>query len=461
MNRRDSGPKKYVVMGAGEVGFHLARTLSLQGHEVTVVEIDPAKQERIDEELDVFSVGGNGAHPPVLKAAGVGSCSLFMAVSSSDEANLAAAVIAKHLGATRVVVRVGVAQEVISDRRLFEELFGVDLLLSTQLLTTTRILNRIRGHNTVAVEYLAEGKVQLRKIHLHADSLLVQHPLREVKLPKDCLVVAYFRGEALVIPSGDDIAEPGDDALILGTTEVIGQAERMVSRGREEIGGVVIAGGGSTGQTVAEALERVNVKVKIIELDRPRAKQLAAMFPKFEVVHGDATDLQLLKAERIGDTRNFVALTGEDESNLMACLLAQELEVEQVLALVQRAESSKLWERLGLRDVFSPRSLAYQRIREYIESDYSANIVSLQRGAAQVLERRLATASPAAGVTLAEMNMPRGVIVGAVVRGSRVFVPRGNDRLEVGDLVTLFVREEELDTIRLLFPGRDRDRVHP
>ena len=140
----------------------------------------------------------------------------------------------------------------------------------------------------------------------------------------------------------------------------------------------------------------------------------------------------------------------------MASLLAQEIGVPQVLALVNRAETSELWHRLGLKQVISPRSLATERIQEYIDSGYSANIVSLQRGQAQVLERRLAKASPAAGVTLAEMKPPRGVIVGAVKRDDRVFVPGGNDRLEEGDLVILFVEETELDTMKLLFPGPRR-----
>ncbi len=446
---------RYVVMGAGEVGFHLARSLSNEGHHVTVIEVDPAKLERLEDELDVLAVGGNGAHPPTLEAACVDGCDLFMAVSSSDEANFTAALIAKHYGARRTVVRVGVADEVIQDRRLYEELFGVDLLLSTQLLTTTRILNRIRGHNTVAVEYLAGGKVQLRKTHLDAESPLTRLPLREVDLPADCLVVAYSRGNELTVPSGDDRAQPGDDALLLGTAEAIGKAERMVSSAPAEPGTVVLAGGGATGRTVANALEPFDMRVKIIERDRRRAGQLASLFPRYEIVHGDATDLALLKAERIGQARTFVALSGNDESNLMACLLAQELGIPNVLALVQRAETTHLWRRLQLREVFSPRALAYERIREYIESNYSANIVSLKRGAAQVLERRLWEASPAAGVTLAQMKPPRGVIVGAVARGERVFVPRGSDRLEVGDLVILFVQESELDTVRLLFPGRE------
>ena len=415
-------------MGAGQVGFHLARSLSAEGHEVTVIELDPAQRARIEEELDVLVIGGNGAQPAVLIAA-------------------------KQLGAARTVVRVGQADEVISDRRLLEDVFQVDLLLSTQLLTTTRILNQIRGHHTMAVEYLAGGKVQLRKIRLDGESPLTRHPLRDVEIPQGSLVVAYFRGDELIIPSGDDVAEVGDEALILGTTTVIRDAERTVSHSREVVGTVVIAGGGKTGRTVARTLEAFEARVKIIERDRGRAGMLASLFPTFEIIHGDATDLSLLKAERIDRADTFVALTGHDESNLMASLLARDLGVPQEMAIVHRGETSDLWKRLGLHHVFSPRTLAYERIREYIGSGYSAAIVSLQHGAARVVERRLAEASPAAGVTLAEMSPPRGLIVGAVVRGKKVFVPRGSDRLEAGDLVILFVREEELDTVRLLFPG--------
>jgi len=192
-----------------------------------------------------------------------------------------------------------------------------------------------------------------------------------------------------------------------------------------------------------------------IERDRARAENLARCMPEFEILHGDATDPALLRAERIPQAQTFVALSGHDESNLMACLLAQELGVPQVIPMVHRAETSHLWHRFGLHQVFSPRTLAYERIRDYIESGYSANIVSLQHGAAQVIERRLSEVSPASGATLADISPPRGLIVGAVVRGQKVFVPRGNDRLETGDLVLLFVHQEELDTVSLLFPGRE------
>lgn len=442
-------------MGAGEVGFHLARTLSQEGHSVVVIELDPRKRELVAETLDAGFVLGNGAHVPTLEAARVEQCDLFMAVSSSDEANFAASALAKRLGAARSVVRVGVAEDVIVHRRLYEDVFGVDLLLSTELLSTTRILNHILGHNTLAVQHLARGKLQLRKIHLPAGSPLVRRPLRAVAMPPGSLVVAYYRDQELIVPAGDDIAQAGDDALVLCKAEVLDRVEQLIAGRRTETGVAVIAGGGATGLTVARALEPHLDRVRIIERDRRRARELANLLPSFEVLHGDATDMALLRAERVGAAAAFVAVTGNDERNLLASLLAQELGLEKVIALVQRTETSHLWKKLGMIHVVSPRRIASERVRAYIKSGYSANLVALRGGEAEVLERRLASASPAAGCTLAEIKPPRGLIVGAVVRGERVFVPRGGDRLEVGDTVILFVRAEHLSTVQLLFPGRE------
>lgn len=451
--------QRFAVMGAGEVGFHLARTLSREGHSVVVIEANPAVRDAVEETIDAAVVVGNGAHVPVLQAAKVESCDLFMAVSSSDEANLAASVLAKSLGAQRSVVRVGIAEDVTIHRQTYEKVFAADLLLSTQLLSTTRVLNHILGHNTLAVEYLAQGKVQLRRIHMDEASILTRKPLCEIDMPVGSLVVAFYRDDQLIIPSGDDKAKVGDDALILCKSEELDRVERMLSQRPREAGTVVIVGGGMTGETVAKALGHHVRSVRIIERDRRRAEILASRLPDFEVIHGDGTDLQLLRSERVANAQSFVALTGNDESNLMASLLAQELGVEKVIALVQRSETSHLWRKLGLVRIVSPRRIAAERIASYIDSGYCANIVSLRRGEAQVLERTLAAASPAAGCSLAEIRPPRGIIVGAVVRGQRVFVPRGPDRLEVGDVVILFVREEHLPTVQLLFPGRESPSV--
>lgn len=442
-------------MGAGEVGFHLATTLSADGHVVVLIDTRDDKRARVEERLDAAFIVGNGTHLPVLERAGVAECDLFIAVSSSDEANLAAARLASELGSPRAVVRVGVSEDVTRYRRIYERIFHVDLLLSTQLLAATRILNEVMGYNTLAVEYLAGGKIEIRKTYVDPGSILIKTPLREVEMPLGSLVVAFLRGDRLIIPGGEDRAQPGDEALILCSAEVTDQAERTVSARAQELGTMVIAGAGSTTETVVEALVGRSGRVKVIERDPDRAREFAKAFPSCEVLLGDATDISLLSAERVEKAKMFLALTGSDETNLMASLLAQDLGVSQLIALVDRTETSHLWRKVGLVKIISPRVIAAERIRDYIDHGYEPHIVSLKHGAAQVVQRHLEPASPAAGVTLEEINPPRGLIIGAVMRGSSVFIPKGSDRLEVGDDVILFVHQDEAAMVQLLFPGAE------
>jgi trk system potassium uptake protein TrkA len=449
--------QRFVVMGAGAVGFYLAQVLSRQGHEVVVIENDPRRAAEVEEEIDATVVVGSGAHFGTLQAAAVDRCDLFMAVSSDDQANLSASLLAKHLGATRAVTRVGLADDVKTHHTTYEKLFRSDLLMSTQLLASTAILNYILGHSTVAVEYLAQNKIQLRRIRLEADSVLVSTQLKDLKLPGDSLVVAFFKGDDLRVPSGQDRARPGEDALILGRSEVIGQVEAFVSPRSQKPGRVVLAGCGVTGLMVAKALLGKVHRIAIIEKDRARAEELSEQLPECSILYGDATDESLLHTLGVGSASTFVAATGNDESSLMASLLAKEMGVPEVIAMVDRSQTTNLWKKLGVVNIVSPRALVHRRIETYISSGFSANIASLQSSSAQVIERQIHPESPTAGATLAEVDPPHGLIVGAVIRGERVFVPRGQHRLEVGDRVILFVEESEVPLLRLFFPGKEEE----
>ncbi|MEZ4279646.1 MAG: Trk system potassium transporter TrkA [Myxococcota bacterium] len=448
--------KRFVIMGAGEVGRYLARSLSASGHAVTLIDSDPAKQRMIEERLDVAFVLGNGTHVPTLEAAGIAGCDLFVASSSSDEANLAASLLAKTLGAPHTVVRVATAEDVTRYGRIYERTFQADLLLSTQLLTTTRVRNLVLGYNTIEIEYLAGGALQIRRTAVEADSRLAERSLAEADLPKDCLVLAFISNGRVIVPTGADRPSVGDDVLVIGTPKAIDEVERRASRHSRQLGLVVVAGGGATGHAVVSNLAGRVKQLKLIELDRSRAEALAVEFPEYDIIHGDATDLSVLASEGVADAHAFIALTGHDEANLMACLLAQELGAHQLTARVQKSETSNLWKKLSLLDVVSPRTIAAERIRAYIDGNYEAHIVSFEHGAAAFLQRRVHPQSPAAGERLADIEVPRGLIVAAVLRGGRAAIPRGDHRLEAGDDVILFVQRDEMDMVHLLFPGSDQ-----
>lgn len=444
-------------MGAGEVGRYLARSLSGDGHSVTLIDSDPAMRQLVEDQLDVGFVLGNGCHVPTLEAADVGRCDLFVAASSSDEGNLAASLLAKSVGAARTVVRVKTSDDVTRYGRVYERNFKADLLLSTQLLTTTRVLNHLLGYNTLEIEYLAGGALQVRRTGLEAGSVLVERPLSEAGLPKECLVLAFISDGRVVVPSGSDRARVGDDALVIGTPAAIDEVERRASRHARKLGLVVIAGGGDTAEAVISGLAGQAARIKVIELDRRRAEELAATFPQHDILHGDATDMSVLASEGVGDAKAFIALTGNDETNLMACLLAQELGASQLTALVQKSETSTLWRKVALLDVVSPRTIAAERIRAYVDNDYEPHIVSFGSGEAEFLQRRVRPQSPACGETLENVEIPQGLIVAAVLRGGVATIPRGGHRLEAGDDVVLFVSRTEVGMVQLLFPGSDSD----
>jgi len=445
---------RFVVMGAGEVGLYLAETLSGEGHDVTMIDSDPAKQRLVEDRLDVGFVLGNGSHVPVLDMAEVASCDLFIAASSSDEANLAASLLAKGAGAPRTVVRVKTAEDVTNYGNTYETAFRADLLISTQLLATTRILNHALGFNTLDVAYLGGGALQIRRTSVEAGSVLHRKPLAEAGLPRDCLVLAFIAPGRLVVPTGADKAEPGDDALIFAATGVIDEAERRISGHARRLGLVVVAGGGATAETVVAQLEPQVKRIKIIEADRGRAEELAVRFPRCEIVHGDATDGSILRSEGVADAQHFIALTGNDEKNLMACLLAQELGARKMTALVQKSDTSSLWRKVALMDVVSPRTIAAERIRSYIDGGFKTETVSYENGAAAFIHRSVEPQSVVAGAELADVEIPQGLIVAAVLKGGAPRIPRASYTFEVGDDVILFVRREEMGMAQILFPGR-------
>ena len=444
-------------MGAGEVGRYLARSLSLDGHNVTLVDSDSRKRELVEEQLDVGFVLGNGSHVPVLEAAGVPAADLFVAASSSDEANLAASLLAKNIGASRTVVRVRTSEDITRFGPIYERAFQADLLLSTQLLTTTRILNHVLGYNTLEIEYVAGGALQVRRTAIEAGSVLAQRPVSEASIPSGCLVLAFVADGRVRVPTGATRANVGEDALVIGTPSAIDEFERTVSQRSERRNVVAIAGGGTTAEAVVEYLDRHVARVKIIERDRQRAQGLASRFPQHDVVHADTTDASVLASEGIQRADSFIALSGNDETNLMACLLAQELGVENLTALVQKSETSTLWQKLAVVDVVSPRVIAAERIRNYIDSGYEPHIVSFENGAAQFVQRQVYEQSPVAGSRLEDVEIPAGLLVAAILRDGKASIPTGRDELRTGDSVVLFVRQSELGTAQLLFPGPDAE----
>jgi len=419
--------------------------LSNRDHDVVVVDIGKERLSRIEEQLDVTTLVGNGSHLDVLRKADVEECDLLVAVSNDDNVNLVACRLAKGMGARRAIARTSHLEAIVRQRGHYRPLFDVDLLLSTQVLTTSRILEVVRRHHNLMIQEFLGGEVQIRRVAVTRESTAAGKIISDLGLPYQALVVALFRDDTVNVPRGDTVIEAGDQLLVAASSDRMPEVERRFSEAPEDLGMVVIAGGGEMAVAVSQALSKYPVQLKLIERDRSRCEQLSQILPQAVVLLGTATETDLLKEEHVDKASTFLALTGDDETNVVASLLARDLGVKRVVTLVHRPDMLALCKRIGLGRTVSPRLIAAERILEYIDSEFASNIATVAGGKAEVFEQVVREGSAIAGKTLAEIELPEGTLVVAIQREDKTWVPHGNDIIEAGDLVVLFTAAEALE----------------
>lgn len=441
---------KIVVVGAGEVGFHLASILSREGHSVTVVDPDPAKGRRMQESLDVQAMVGDGTRASILTEAGASKADLVVAVTDDDHVNMLVCVLTKQLGAKRRILRLKETAMLEGYRYFYKHTLGFDVVLSTEELAAEEILSTVRERHALQVESFAEGRVQLRRLRLRDGSGLTSGTLEDLKLPDGVLVTAVQRGERFFVPAGDDQLEGDDQVFLIGKSKNLDACEVLAGEKSAWHRSVVIMGAGGIGRHLVRKLRGTpGLSIRVIESDGPKARAVAAEGGAgVLVLEGDATDLDLLLEEHIGDANVFIATTGDDEDNMVACQLARSLGVERTVAMVGKASYRQIYDLLGIDQAISPRILVANSILRFVRSGSPAAIAVIGEGKAEVLELTVHRKDPAKIKTL---DLPKGSVIGARVRGDAVLVPSGDDTVQEGDQVIVFSLPENLSAIERLF----------
>jgi len=442
-----------VVIGLGEVGRHLLSILDKEGHDVVAVDSEPAAVQYAEEHFDVASLVGYGASDEVLHKAGVEKADLVVAVSNHDEVNLIAALAAKQLGAGRVVARAQGNEWARWTEGVRYGILGVDVVINPRVLVAQELAKIARSHGASDVVEMAQDRLELVQIEI-GTSRLTDKPLAALEMPKKTLVAAVVRDGQLFIPGGADVLLPGDRVYLIGHPKGVLMAEDMFNKAREARR-VCIVGGGVVGKALCRELLAQGAKVLVIERNPATAEAFASEFQKAEVVTGDGTDRGLLKEEEVGTYDLFCAVTSADEVNLMASLLAQSIGVERTAAIVQRADYIAIYRQLGIDIVLSPRTVASDHILRFSRGGQLHSLTVLEGGQAEVVELTATAGCRAAGTPLRRMNLPRGALLAAIIRGEKVTIPRGDDMVRVGDRVILMTTEHARPTIERLFrPGR-------
>jgi trk/ktr system potassium uptake protein len=449
---------KILIVGAGVVGSNLAEELSVAGHNVSIVDRDPAVLRRISDRMDVLTVSGNAGKPSVLKRAGIEDAEMVIAVTNIDEVNLVICMLASKFEVRHKIARIRNEEYAGRYRTLEPAELGIDRIINPEseiTKTLTRILE-IPGSSDVAV--FGDGQVLLVSFDIGEDAPLAGKrlaELREAAQMDSFLVAAIFRDEVPLIPMGDDQILAGDHIVVLVNADTLPLVLPLIQRRVQPVQRVVIYGANLIGLSLAATLETKLDKVVLIEPSEQLALNAAQVLKQTLVLQGEATDSELMREADVASCDFFMAMSDDDQSNLLSALIARRHDAKRVAVLAQDPEFLPVLRSIGMDVVVNPRLVTVGEILQYIRKGPVHTATRLKESGAEVMELTAVEGSRVVKAPLKEQTFPNGAIIGAVVREGEVTIPDGNFQIQPGDSVVLFALPQAIkQTMKLFSKGR-------
>ncbi len=447
---------KIIVLGAGRVGESVAESLVSEQNDITVVDTDPRQLAELQNRLDLRTVAGNGTHPTTLEQAGAADADLLIATAAKDETNLVACQVASRLFNVPTRIARIRAPEIADHPELTgRDGFCVDHLICPEQTVCDYVFRLIEFPEALQVLDFADGRASLVAVRAYAGGPLVEHPIRDLRAQHpnvDVRVVAIFREDRAVRPDGDTMIQAGDEVFLLAASEHIRTALSDLRRMDRPVRRIMIAGGGNIGLRLARALG-TRYEVKIVEASALRCEYLASQLPSSTLVlNGDSTDEDLLSDESVGEMDLFVALTNDDENNIMSCMLAKRMGARRVIALINRRAYAELVQGSRIDIAIVPAQTTIGQLLKHVRRGDVVAVHSLRRGAAEALEAIAhgdAKSSKVVGRRIEQIELPRGSNIGAIVRanedgGSDVIIAHHDTVIQSEDHVIVFMTNKRM-----------------
>lgn len=449
---------KIIILGAGQVGGALAESLTTEKMDITLVDNAPARLRELRDKLDIGTVLGHAAHPEILHQAGAEDADILVAVTGSDELNMMACQIAHTLYHTPTKICRVRSPSYVQRTDLFNnDAIPVDVLISPEQLVTDHIIGLLDYPGALQVLNFADDLVRLVAIRAQAGDKFIGETLYDIRkmTPKhDARVAAIFRGDRAIKPSRTTEIEPLDEVFYIAAKENIRPVMQELGQLNRPYNRLMIAGGGNIGMRLAKAIEG-KYSVKLIEKNEERANHLAEQLGKSIVLCGSSSDKELLLSENIEAIDVFIALTNDDEANIMSSLLAKKLGARKVITLIANPAYVDLVQGGDIDIAFAPQQITIGSLLTHVRRGDMAAVHSLRRGAAEALEivaHGDAKTSKVIGRRVDELNLPEGVRVGALVRGKEVIVAHKNVLIEPEDHIVVFLADKnQIPAVEALF----------
>ncbi|MEM1039465.1 MAG: Trk system potassium transporter TrkA [Pseudomonadota bacterium] len=450
---------KVIICGAGQVGYGIAERLANEGNDVTVIDNTPALVQTIRDQLDVRGFVGHGSQPDILEAAGAEDADMLIAVTLYDEVNMVACQVAHSLFSVPTKVARIRAQSYLHShyRDLFSrEHLPIDVIISPEVEVGEMVLRRIAFPGATDAVQFADGKVAMVAIECLEDCPVIDTPLGQLsELFPDlsAVVVGVWRAGRLFVPHSDDAMLAGDlayvivkEASVRRTLGIFGHEEPTASR-------IVIVGGGNIGLYVASAIENreSSARVKIVEASRERAIAIADQLDRTVVLHGNALDQTILLEADIERADLMVALTNDDQVNILSSVMAKRLGCEANMTLLNNTGYYEFTKTLGIDAHLNPRSVTISKILQYVRRGRIRGVHSVQNGAAEVIEAEALETSTLVGTELRDLDLPDGVRVGAIYRKGQVMMPSGDTVVRARDRVIIFATKDRVKQVEQMF----------
>lgn len=446
---------KIIIIGAGKMGFSMAKMLSAEDHDVVVIEIKLDRQRVVNDLLDVQTIHGSGVSQRVLEAAGVKNTDMVLALTESDELNMVACLIAKQFNVKTTIARVRNTDYLESRKFSLEKLMGIDVILNPEQITAREIAQIVKKPEALNVDYYADGKVLMVELAVTPDNKIVSRQLKDLddKLPYN--IVSINRQHNTIVPRGNDVIMAGDYINLMAKTSEMSQVEKMLGFDHKKVEHVTILGGGRTGYYLAKMLEEQKppVAIKIIEKSLERAREISEKLNNTLVIQGDGSDYELLETENVAQSDIFVAVSNDDQINLLCALIAKNFGVKKVIAQIKRTDLIPLAEQIGIDTTLSPRVLTAGAILKYIRKGEVISVTLMKEQSAEMIEFAVQPGAPAVNKKLMDLNFPRDAVIGAILREEKVIIPNGEVVIQTLDRLIVFCLPKSISKVEKLFMG--------